>query len=320
MRRSLPREHQQRPRTGKYKGIIKAQKKESVKRTYDHLQEISTEEEEELILFSKRATADGRDEIILAMDKTFQNRRNWIFNTTPGVMDILERYPRFRDTPALAQLEFKLLFPDATSKLISTWETRFVQGILHIAKISRLPKIKALMEELYSPASNNDGQYTPSDGKGKRSLYAFLAAVYLLPSNSGKRTSLTDAVQYFLVTKPHGTSVASFLEDEQRQPVQKRTQHYLLGVGNKRSPSQFFVIIDKQAIQCSTGPDITQAVDVMFKLHYIFNLHYAAELKSFYAFLEHYVYGIGIAGSAIPVRAKDLMSNITAVSSKEVVS
>ena len=74
MRRSLPPEHQQRPRTGKYKGIIKPQKKESIKRTYDHLQEIATEEEEELILFSKRATADSRAEIIDAMEKTFQKQ------------------------------------------------------------------------------------------------------------------------------------------------------------------------------------------------------------------------------------------------------
>lgn len=64
------------------------------------------------------------------------------------------------------QLEFKLLLPEASAKLISTWETRFVPSIIHICQMSRLPKVQALMKELFHPVSDSD-DYVPSDGNEK---------------------------------------------------------------------------------------------------------------------------------------------------------
>ena len=69
--------------------------------------------------------------------------------------------------------EFQTLCGDATSKLISTWETRFVPGILHVAKMSKLPKIISLLNDLYDlhdtlpsaeDADPEDGDYEPSSG------------------------------------------------------------------------------------------------------------------------------------------------------------
>ncbi|XP_041467015.1 uncharacterized protein LOC121417392 [Lytechinus variegatus] len=147
------------------------------------------------------------------------------------------------------------------------------------------------------------------------SLFAFLGAVYLLPSNAAKRTSLADAVQYFLVTRPPGTSIESFTREQRKEGNLKRSQPYLLGIGSRRLPTQFFVIIDERAIPC--GGDVTSAVDVMFKLHFVFNIHYATELKAFYAFLEHYVYEVGLPKDVIPARASELMSSIMAISSNK---
>lgn len=101
MRRSLPQELQQRPRTGKYAGLVKAPKKEELKRTYQKLEVVTSEEEAELVHFCKRASVDSRDEVLEGMRKTFQNRRNWIAETMPSVIQILERYPRFQDTPTV---------------------------------------------------------------------------------------------------------------------------------------------------------------------------------------------------------------------------
>lgn len=179
MRRSLPRDRLQRPRTGKYAGLARAPQKEGNKRTYHQMEAVSTEEEEELVLFLKRASAESKEDVLQAMTKTFQNRRNYITDSTPSVAQILERYPRFQDTPAVVQLEFKLLLPEASAKLISTWETRFVPSIIHICQMSRLPKVQALMKELFHPVSDSD-DYVPSDGE--MSLFAFLGAVYLDPS------------------------------------------------------------------------------------------------------------------------------------------
>nr|XP_054748407.1 uncharacterized protein LOC129253986 [Lytechinus pictus] len=312
MRRSLPREQQRRPRTGKYSGLqVKAFKKE-LKRTFQRMEEVTSEEEDEIVNFCKRATAESSAEVLEGMGRTFQNRRNWISEKLPKVTDILERYPRFRDTPTVIQQEFKLLLPEATAKLISKWETRFVESILHICKMSRLPKIQALMKDLYHPPSELGDQYEPSEGE--KSLYAFMGAVYLLPSNAAKRTSLADAVQYFLVTRPLGTSVEAFIKEQRKDAKAKRSQPYLLGLGTRRLPVQYFVVIDEQAIPCPG--DITSSVDVLFKLHYVFNIHYATELQAFYKFLEHFVYEVGHPRDVIPARAKELMSSITAISSK----
>lgn len=54
MWRSLPQELQQRQRTGKYAGMVKAPKKEELKRTYQQLEVVTSEEEAELVHFCKR--------------------------------------------------------------------------------------------------------------------------------------------------------------------------------------------------------------------------------------------------------------------------
>ena len=95
----------QHPRTGKYTGLARAPKKEGNKRTYQQMEAVSTdeeeEEEEEEFLFLKCASADSKEDVLQAMMKTFQNRRNDIAESMPSVTQILERYPRFQDTPAV---------------------------------------------------------------------------------------------------------------------------------------------------------------------------------------------------------------------------
>ena len=76
--------------------------------------------------------------------------------------------------------EFQSMFSEQTSaKLISTWETRFVPGILHISKMSKLPKILSLLEELFHPSFTSriegddlqDDDYVPTSGKVETIAY-----------------------------------------------------------------------------------------------------------------------------------------------------
>ncbi|XP_041467024.1 uncharacterized protein LOC121417400 [Lytechinus variegatus] len=307
MRRSLPPDQLQRPRTKTDQKPQKTPQKagnsksKTPKRTHAHLEEIPQVEEEELILFCKRASIDNRKQILQAMEQSFQNRRNWIMEEYPTVGEILARYPRFQDFPTALQQEFHLLFPDAAARLISTWETRFSPFILKVGELSRLPKLQTLMDENKKTKDAHNG--TPD------ALFAYKVLIYLLPSHAGKKSSISDALSYFMVTRPNGTAVASFLVEKTDQ---KRTQPYLLRIGDGfTSPSTFFIIVDGKAVPCES--DATQAVDALFKSHYIFNIEYADELKGFYAFLEHFVYGIGVSTDHIPVRARELMASITAL-------
>lgn len=144
-------------------------------------------------------------------------------------------------------------------------------------------------------------------GGGGNFLIAQARVNLLKPAN-------TNTLPFFFLFQP-GTSIESFTREQRKEGNLKRSQPYLLGIGSRRLPTQFFVIIDERAIPC--GGDVTSAVDVMFKLHFIFNIHYATELKAFYAFLEHYVYEVGLPKDVIPARASELMSSITAISSNK---
>ena len=109
-----------------------------------------------------------------------------------------------------------------------------------------------------------------------------------------------------------GTNVEAYLRDRELRG-QARTQPYLLCLGTTGAPSQIFVIVDKEALPCE-NEDITVAVDRLFKLHYVFNLEYASELRSFYSFLECFVYDIAMKNTKIPVRASELMTSIKVLS------
>lgn len=54
-------------------------------------------ESEERILRERRPNAGNKSEILSLMEKTREERRQWIKEVGPTITDILHRYPRFQD-------------------------------------------------------------------------------------------------------------------------------------------------------------------------------------------------------------------------------
>mgnify|MGYP006334345439 CR=1 FL=1 len=54
--------------------------------------------------------AANRDRIFKLMKDSFHGRRNWIKDTNPTVNEILQKYPRFVDTPGLVGCYFWYCF------------------------------------------------------------------------------------------------------------------------------------------------------------------------------------------------------------------
>lgn len=52
---------------------------------------------EERVLRERRPNAGNMSEILLLMEKTRQDRRQWIKEAQPSITEILQRYPRFQD-------------------------------------------------------------------------------------------------------------------------------------------------------------------------------------------------------------------------------
>lgn len=111
---------------------------------------------------------------------------------------------------------------------------------------------------------------------------------------------------YFLKV---GTVLEEYLEQE--RPT---TQPHLLCFGTRKTPSQFFIIVDQQAMPCEG--DVVAAVDKLFKLHYIFNVKYATEVQLFYNFLEVFVFQLPFLGK-VPNKVVEIVAAVESFRSSQ---
>ena len=104
MRRNLPRTELLRSKTKERRENFTTPTSTQTKRKYTVLTEIPAVEEEELVLFCKRSSLHETTDILQAMATSYSNRRNWIALKAPTVPEILSRYPRLQDSPAVVRL------------------------------------------------------------------------------------------------------------------------------------------------------------------------------------------------------------------------
>ncbi|KAJ8025226.1 hypothetical protein HOLleu_35374 [Holothuria leucospilota] len=76
-----------------------------------------------------------------------------------------------------------------------------------------------------------------------KAMYSFLFVVLSLPANSKSKGAKNQALDLLIDFQPVGESVEIYLMTEHRQK-----QPHLLCFGSRKAPSQFFIIVDKQAI------------------------------------------------------------------------
>lgn len=68
---------------------------------------------------------------------------------------------------------------------------------------------------------------------------------------------------------------------------------YILGVGtSKSSIDQYLVVVDGQLIPLPGNKTFLNAIDFVFKLHFIFNIEYDHNLRLFWKFIQNYIYKI----------------------------
>ncbi|KAJ8039915.1 hypothetical protein HOLleu_14068 [Holothuria leucospilota] len=102
---------------------------------------------------------------------------------------------------------------------------------------------------------------------GNRNICALSALTYMLHRSEG-----TDAGE------------AAKKKDERfKQP-------FILSLGPERRPKQFFIVLDRIAV--SGGLNVVDAVDRLFKCHYVFNVEYCPCLQQFWEFIASMIYEI----------------------------
>lgn len=103
----------------------------------------------------------------------------------------------------------------------------------------------------------------------------------------------------------------SYIAESQKIHVsrQKPVQPKILGLGPRFHPTDYHIIIDQMSI--SVGDDLTVTIDRLFKLHYILNLKFDADIIGFFTYLESEVYGIKTS-QKLSTRVKELASQVSA--------
>ena len=86
-----------------------------------------------------------------------------------------------------------------------------------------------------------------------------------------------------------GTNVTFFIQRKNKE----RTQPFLLQIDR-----DFYIIVDAIAIFLGIT-NFTNALDLLFKCHYVFNLSYAKQVSHFYDFIQKFVYKVGRDGKMV---------------------
>ncbi|XDV30880.1 hypothetical protein PO909_033710, partial [Leuciscus waleckii] len=118
---------------------------------------------------------------------------------------------------------------------------------------------------------------------------AFKTLPAVLPSSlyrtDGKmvRPTYAEIKRSFIDIKPVGTNMVHYLISETSQDP------HILVLGDKENSSQVFIIFNGEAIEKET---LLQAVDVCFKIFYIYDINYPKPSAPIWEFLQHAVYNI----------------------------
>ncbi|XDV29328.1 hypothetical protein PO909_032465, partial [Leuciscus waleckii] len=122
-----------------------------------------------------------------------------------------------------------------------------------------------------------------------RGEVAFKTLPAVLPSSpyrtDGKmaRPTYAEIKRSFIDIKPVGTNMVHYLISETSQDP------HILVLGDKENSSQVFIIFNGEAIEKET---LLQAVDVCFKIFYIYDINYPKPSAPIWEFLQHAVYNI----------------------------
>ncbi|XP_064635514.1 uncharacterized protein LOC135492800 isoform X1 [Lineus longissimus] len=121
----------------------------------------------------------------------------------------------------------------------------------------------------------------------EQSVVAMQLLPIMLPPRptKGHRPSVTEAMSSFIQFKQVTTNIPSFLQDLPSGAVQP----FVLALGDRTSPTQAFLIIEKNALEY---PTLLKAVDACFKAFYVLDIEYPANCIIVWQFIQELVFDV----------------------------
>ncbi|XP_051164505.1 uncharacterized protein LOC127283579 [Leptopilina boulardi] len=266
---------------------------------------LSSEELEEKISWMQLTMPrpDKKRGLCDCLMETFDDRRNWIVNENPTIHDIMSKYPRLFDFHGeMIELEFTKLFnEELNNNFLACFPANYTAIIIGYCKVKRpdiFRKASILKDENWKALAILDALLPTSNFAKKRKVNE--------ASKGKKKAKISeDQVQEKQITDvssstkvfpnpdlirilPEGTKVTDYIQNVIKE-ASGCIQPYVICVTGQKIDT-YFIQLDGKLIEMDSNAHPIIAFDILFKIHFITNVHFSNSLFFFYNFVEHYVY------------------------------
>lgn len=207
------------------------------------------------------------------MSTTAVGRYRHLIKESLTVKAVLHAYPRLTTHKGMIEQDYKILFAN-NDFMTRRWDTVFASKIISYTDSAK-PSWREMVP-VKKELSNCE-----------QSVVALQLLPIMLPPRptKGHRPSVTEAMSSFIQFKQVTTNIPAFLDDLPSGPVQP----FVLALGERTSPTQAFLIIENNAVECDS---LLNAVDACFKAFYVLDLEYPANCIIVWQFIQELVFDV----------------------------
>ncbi|XP_072035312.1 uncharacterized protein [Amphiura filiformis] len=118
-------------------------------------------------------------------------------------------------------------------------------------------------------------------------VFKFLLKKLPTVTAKGFKSKGYDVFSFIMQRRQTGTDVEAFAKTKDVIYAQP----FILALGDENgNPTEYFIIVDNTSIP--GGTNAVEAFDRLYKVHYVFNVHFAKPVLTFFNFFDGLVYGV----------------------------
>ncbi|OXA54544.1 hypothetical protein Fcan01_11462 [Folsomia candida] len=215
-----------------------------------------------------------KGEIVSLMKETFEHRNQIRRSNDQSVLRV---YSKFAECSYLVNFEFSLMFPDLEQNFLNTWPEFADRLIAHCKTLSNSPALLKF-------ANNNYDNWD-------KSIAALFVLLHLIPPSAqgrgkGGRCKIDDAKLKLVTFYRAETPLKSIVDTwnfETSQPA-------LIVLGEDHSNlTSFYIICDRILLPINARTS-TEAIDSLFKAHYVIGTEYDKNLTGIWKFIQVHIF------------------------------
>ncbi|OXA37683.1 hypothetical protein Fcan01_27540 [Folsomia candida] len=247
-----------------------------------------------ILLLNGTCAKTGKERLKELITNTYHHR-NYLRQSNP--QSIFLHYKKFKECDFMISFEFSLMKEESQHNFTNSWPVFSSKLLIKAKEFNSSPAVtKYLAEE--------------SD-QWDQSLAALFLLLHLIPPAAqgkakGSRSKTTCAQMLMVSYYKSGTPLNSILDtwsDEKRQPN-------LICLGeDKKNLVSFFLVVDKILLPID-ATNSTEAIDRLFKSHYVFSAEYDKNLQGVWKFLQVFIYKIDVDKTDLSRKIKQVSSQL----------